>query len=108
MSKQTEEGGTAPTGELAEKLDRRVDAADFERAGLSKSDLVREMQHPKAAAMVATLLEREATSITAGGPAPDFTLPRLVSPSTHGVSRQVTLSDHFGDLPVALVFGSYT
>jgi len=108
MSKQTEQGETASIGERVEQLERRAEATDFERAGLSKSDLAREMQHPKAAAMVATLLEREATSITEGDRAPDFTLPRLASPFTAGVSGQVTLSDHFGDRPVALVFGSYT
>lgn len=37
-----------------------------------------------------------------GEPAPDFTLPMI-----HG-SESVTLSDHFGETPVALIFGSYT
>ena len=43
-----------------------------------------------------------AVGVPEGQPAPDFTLPMV-----HG-TETVTLSDHFGDTPVALIFGSYT
>ena len=41
-----------------------------------------------------------------GEPAPDFTLPYL--PGRGGGAQAMTLSDHFGNRPVALIFGSYT
>ena len=44
--------------------------------------------------------------VKVGAPAPNFSLPWL-SPAPDG-SERVTLSDHFGKRPVALVFGSYT
>ena len=45
--------------------------------------------------------------VAPGQAAPDFTLPRLDASSSNG-SESVTLSDHFGKRPVALIFGSYT
>jgi hypothetical protein len=45
-----------------------------------------------------------------GDPAADFTLPRLATaePAGDPADQAMTLSDHFGIRPVALVFGSYT
>ena len=40
--------------------------------------------------------------VPVGQPAPDFTLPMVQG------KERVTLSDHFDDTPVALIFGSYT
>ena len=51
-------------------------------------------------------MEIEAGSVQAGDPAPDFTLPWL--PGSEGSAPSLTLSDHFGVQPVALIFGSYT
>ncbi|RMG18577.1 MAG: hypothetical protein D6731_01710 [Planctomycetota bacterium] len=42
-----------------------------------------------------------------GAPAPDFVLRRLGQDGSPGDER-VRLSAHFGQRPVALVFGSYT
>ncbi len=61
------------------------------------------MSHPKAAAQVAEILEREPSSLQQGDPAPDFALRRIDDPD-----RRVRLADHFGKRPVALIFGSYT
>ncbi len=49
----------------------------------------------------------EAVSVQEGEPAPDFTLPWL-DKSGAGRGAALTLSDHFGKRPVALIFGSYT
>ena len=43
-----------------------------------------------------------AGALRVGDPAPDFDLPR------QDKSGRVKLSDHFGERPVVLVFGSYT
>ena len=69
-------------------------------------DLRDAMSHPKAAETVAELMPVEAASVQPGQPAPDFTLPYLSGSGTEGAT--VTLSDHFGKRPVALIFGSYT
>jgi hypothetical protein len=52
----------------------------------------------------------EAGAVQVGDPAPDFTLPPLTSAGPVGpnAGEEVTLSTHFGDRPVALIFGSYT
>ncbi len=78
--------------------------------GLSLDDLTKVMSHPKAAAVVANLMPLEASSVQAGQPAPDFTLPYLPGsrPAGEPEDATVTLSDHFGLRPVALIFGSYT
>jgi hypothetical protein len=73
--------------------------------GLSLEDLRNAMSHPKAAEQVAALMALEATSVQTGDSAPDFTLPRLGGPKA---GEPVTLSSHFGNHPVALIFGSYT
>jgi len=74
---------------------------------MSEDDLADAMSHPKAAGVVAELLEREKASVQQGEPAPDFTLPWLPG-SGERRGETLTLSDHFGKRPVALIFGSYT
>lgn len=83
-----------------------AEGADGEMAGLGIDDLRDAMSHPKAAEVVRELLPYEVAAPSEGGPAPDFTLPRLVGNSAS--DEHVTLSDHFGKSPVALIFGSYT
>jgi hypothetical protein len=70
-------------------------------------DLAKALAHPQAMGELQRLLGVDADSVAEGAPAPDFTLARLggVSP---GDAEHVTLSDHFGRRPVALIFGSYT
>ena len=83
------------------------DQADGRLAGMTVDDLAEAMSDPRAAQVVAELMEREADTVQAGQPAPDFTLPWL--PGSEGSDAPaMTLSDHFGSRPVALVFGSYT
>ena len=65
------------------------------------------MSHPKAAEVIGTLMEREAPSVQQGQSAPNFTLPWL-SQDDKSQGESMTLSDHFGQRPVALIFGSYT
>ena len=83
------------------------DAAEGKLNGLTMNDLQDAMSHPKAAGVVANLVQREAPSVQQGHPAPNFTLPWL---SNHAgkEGETMTLSDHFGKRPVALIFGSYT
>ena len=70
-------------------------------------DLMDAMSHPRAMEVVKSLMEQEATTVKAGESAPDFTLPWLSGQAADG-STELTLSDHFGKRPVALIFGSYT
>ena len=86
------------------------DLGDENMQGLSLDDLEQAMSHPKAAETVAELMPLEATSVQAGEPAPDFSLPYLPESLPRGAESgtRVTLSDHFGKRPVALIFGSYT
>ncbi len=85
----------------------KKDAAEGRGNGPSMEDVKKAMSHPKAAEVIGTLMEREAPSVQQGQSAPDFILPWL---SQHDESRgeSMTLSDHFGQRPVALIFGSYT
>ena len=53
------------------------------------------------------LMGIEPSSVKPDQPAPDFTLPWLPG-SEGGETATLTLSEHFGKRPVALVFGSYT
>ncbi|MDJ0788403.1 MAG: hypothetical protein QNK05_16470 [Myxococcota bacterium] len=81
--------------------------------GLTLDDLKDAMSHPEAAKTVAELMPIEAASVKAGDPAPDFTLPYLPGipgsgTGTRTEGESVTLSSHFGERPVALIFGSYT
>jgi hypothetical protein len=83
------------------------DQADGKLAGLSVDELAEAVSHPKAAEMIAELMEAEAASVQEGDPAPDFTLPWLPE-SGEGLGPEMALSDHFGKRSVALIFGSYT
>jgi len=83
------------------------DEADGKLVGITVDDLAAAMAHPKAPEAIAEVSRWEAGSVKPGEPAPDFTLPWLNRPESAQASS-VTLSDHFGDRPVALVFGSYT
>ena len=80
---------------------------DDELEGLSVSDLMAAMSHPKANEVVQELMSLEPNTVQQGENAPDFTLPWLSGEGPDG-SKTVTLSDHFGKRPVGLIFGSYT
>ena len=83
------------------------DEAEGRLAGLTVSDLMDAISHEKAPEVVGEAMEAEAQSVQPGEPAPDFTLPWLPG-SGEGRGETLTLSDHFGKRPVALIFGSYT
>ena len=83
------------------------DQAEGKLAGLTVDDLAEAMSHPKAPGVVQKLMGREPGSVQQGERAPDFTLPWLPG-SAGSDSASMTLSDHFGNRPVALIFGSYT
>ncbi len=72
--------------------------------GLTLDRLRNAVAHPAAAAEIQRLAAREATSVQQGERARDFCIPYLPS-SGEGTVR---LSDHFGNRPVGLIFGSYT
>ena len=93
-----------PTRQMIDAMLERVSGEDMQ--GLSQDDLKDAMSHPEAAKVVAELMPYEASSVKPGEPAPDFTLPYLPGNGPEG--ETVTLSDHFGKRPVALIFGSYT
>ncbi len=78
--------------------------------GLSQDDLKQAISHPKAAEAITELMSLDASSVKPGDPAPDFSLPPLPGsqPGSGRGADRVTLSDHFGRRPVALIFGSYT
>jgi hypothetical protein len=86
---------------VKEELERR----GVEMKGLSLDDLGDAMAHPEAARTVEEIMGREITSVQVGDPAPDFDLPLLIGPD---LGQCVRLSEHFGERPVALIFGSYT
>ena len=92
-----------------EKLRRQAEADAA--AGKLDGETVRlvddALTHPKAAAVVEELMGLEAHTVKAGDPAIDFDLPWLPG-SEQRDQPTMTLSDHFGECPVALVFGSYT
>ncbi len=75
-------------------------------AGISIDDLRDAMTAPGAAETVAELMPIEAASVQQGDLAPDFDLPWLPGSGPEG--ETLRLSSHFGDRPVALIFGSYT
>jgi hypothetical protein len=85
----------------------RQDEAEGRLAGLTVEDLMDALSHPAAPDAVAEALELEAASVQAGEPAPDFSLPWLPRGGDAPTGR-MTLSEHFGKRPVALIFGSYT
>ena len=76
-------------------------------SGIEPDELARAIAHPKAAEQIQASLEIETQAVNEGERAPDFTLNEL---STEGglAGQKITLSDHFGKRPVALIFGSYT
>jgi len=71
------------------------------------ASLLEAIAHPKAPAELQRGMALEADSVQEGAPAFDFHLPRLLAGDGQ-LGDPVTLSDHFGKRPVALVFGSYT
>jgi hypothetical protein len=83
------------------------DEAEGRLAGLSVADLADAISHPLAPEVIAEGLAAESHSVQVGDPAPDWTLPWLPGP-TAGPGERLTLSEHFGRRPVALIFGSYT
>ena len=84
-----------------------ADQADGKLAGITLEDLGDALAHPKAGEVIAETMAADAGSVQQGQAAPDFTLPWL--PGSAGSAQPtLTLSDHFGDRPVALIFGSYT
>ncbi len=83
------------------------DEAEGRLAGLTVEDLRDAVSHPKAPEVIAEVMELEAASVRQGDAAPDFSLARLRSDGEAGPDR-MTLSEHVGKSPVALIFGSYT
>ncbi len=90
---------------LRAELER--DQAEGKLVGLSVEDLADAVSHPKAPEVIAEFMGIEAGSVQEGQSAPDFSLPWLPG-SGEGRRPEMTLSDHFGQGPVALIFGSYT
>ncbi len=90
---------------MRETLER--DQSEGKLAGLTVEDLTDAVSHPKAAEVIAELMAWDAAGVQEGELAPDFCLPWLpgFGPSGGGSMR---LSDHFGNRPVGLIFGSYT
>ena len=85
---------------------QNLEQNDVQMEGLDLDDLKRAMSHPEAPVLLAKWMPYEATSVKQGEVAPDFTLPYL--PGYGGDQETMTLSSHFGERPVALIFGSYT
>ena len=90
---------------MREQLEQ--DQADGKLAGLSVERLASAISRPGAAEVVAEVMEADARSVKQGEPAPDFSLSWLPG-SGEGRAKHLTLSEHFGVRPVALIFGSYT
>ena len=96
------------TKALMEDIRKQLgDRAPADMGKFDTDDLADAVAHPEAPAVIAELMEREKQSVSQGEPAPDFKLPWLPG-SGQGSGSGLTLSDHFGDRPVALIFGSYT
>ncbi len=74
---------------------------------MSVDDLMDAISHPKASDVVQELQAIEERTVERGDAAPDFTLPWLFGSGPDG-GDSVTLSSHFAERPVALIFGSYT
>jgi hypothetical protein len=90
---------------MREQLER--DQADGKLAGLTVERLADTMSRPGAPEVVAEVMEADARSVKQGERAPDFSLSWLPG-SGEGRAPRMTLSEHFGVRPVALIFGSYT
>jgi hypothetical protein len=88
---------------MLESLERDGAAMD----GLKLDDLRDAMSHPEVPRFLAEWMPIEAASVAQGADAPDFRLPFLPGQGREA-GETVTLSDHFGNRPVGLIFGSYT
>ena len=95
-----------PMKKMIEGMLANLEQNDVQMDGLSLDDLKDAMSHPEAPKFLADWMPIEAASVKQGADAPDFTLPFLPGHATEG--ETMTLSSHFGERPVALVFGSYT
>ena len=84
-----------------------ADEAEGKLAGLTVERLKKAVSHPKAEDVISEMMALEPSVVRQGEPAPDFSLRWLQGASDDRDAR-VTLSDHFGKKPVALIFGSYT
>jgi hypothetical protein len=91
--------------QMIEGIRAQLEAQGVDLQGLSLDDLRDALSHPKAAEQIMQSMAIEGASVQVGDPAPDFRLPRLGGPNA---GEEVTLSEHFGKRPVALIFGSYT
>ena len=88
------------------KMLKSLEEDRVEMDGLELDDLKDAMSHPKAPEILKKWMPYEATAVNEGESAPDFTLSYLPG---HGVEGEsMTLSSHFGERPVGLIFGSYT
>ncbi len=94
--------------QLLATMQARMDAqpGGFTATKLDPEELAQAIAHPLAAREIQRGMKLEATSVQEGDPAFDFELPRLLD--SPGMSESVSLSEHFGKRPVALIFGSYT
>ena len=89
---------------LAEQQGLNFKAVDSELGEEGWERLAAAMENPLSAQHLTDSMAAEPGSLQAGQAATDFTLARLNDKD----GPPVTLSDHFGKRPVALVFGSYT
>ncbi|MBC8293164.1 MAG: hypothetical protein H8E45_08375 [Proteobacteria bacterium] len=89
---------------LAEQQGLNFKAVDAELGEEGWGRLAAAMENPLSAQHLTESMAAEPGSLQAGQAATDFTLARLNDKD----GPAVTLSDHFGKRPVALVFGSYT
>jgi hypothetical protein len=95
------------TTERIQQMLAGLEQGKVQMEGLELEDLRRVMEHPGARKFIAEWMPHEASSVKPGESAPDFTLPYLPGQGREP-GETATLSDHFGNRPVALVFGSYT
>jgi hypothetical protein len=102
-------------GVVDEMLENLIESGEAEKMdGLDIDRLKAAMSAPGAAETVAAIQAMGANSQAgAGQPAPDFELPFLpgndVLPGLDGGGgERIRLSDRLANLPVALIFGSYT
>ena len=107
----------APKADLDSMLEQmrpqlEADEASGKMNTTSVDRLRKAISHPQAQPVIDELMAREADVVKEGEPAPDFSLPWLLgqpdSSAEGAEGEKMTLSDHFGKRPVALIFGSYT
>ncbi len=99
--------GKLDTKVLMDDIRQRLGDDTDNMGPFTTDDLAQAIAHPKASEVIAEMMEREHASVQQGEPAPDFTLSWLPG-SGEGREPTMTLSEHFGRRPVALIFGSYT